>query len=51
MVLQVATIIKSPYYTNEKMLKYLIDEGANVESIRNTRHPAIAQWIEDNYPC
>lgn len=50
MALQVATMIKSPYYTNEEMLKYLINEGANVESIRNTRHPAIAQWIEDNYP-
>lgn len=49
MALQVATMIKSPYYSNEKILQYLINEGANVDSIRDTMHPAINQWIKDNY--
>lgn len=48
-VLLYATMIKSPYYTNEKILKYLINQGANIEVIRNTRHPAISKWIDDNY--
>lgn len=45
--LRIATMMKSPYYGNLEVIDYLVKNGADVDAIKDTRHPVIKEWLEN----
>lgn len=47
--LQNATLMKSSTYGNLEIIEYLVNQGANVDVIKNTAHPVIRKWLKDKF--
>lgn len=41
-----ATLMKSPLYGNLEIIEYLVESGADIQTITDTAHPIIMKWID-----